>query len=300
MQLRQPAFVDQIERAREHLLGLGRETGDDVGAEHDIGPQPAHLVAERDGIGARMPPLHALEDEIVAGLQRQMQMRHQPRLIGKRIEQIVIGFDRIDRRQPQPRQLGHVAQDALDQRAQARLAQVSAIAGDIDAGEHDLAIAARDQPPRLRDHFVHRQRARIAAPERDDAEGAAMVAAVLHLQEGAGVAFDAVDRVRGVRVTAMMSPTAMRSLSSAHDARIELLLVADHAIDLGHRRKRLRFGLRGAAGDDDARVRALAPDAADGLARLPHRFRRHRAGVDHHRVGDARQPRAGSLPTRRC
>ena len=51
--------------------------------------------AERDRVGARVPPLHALEDEIVAGLQRQMQMRHQPLVIGERIEQIVVGLDRI-------------------------------------------------------------------------------------------------------------------------------------------------------------------------------------------------------------
>ena len=58
----QPAFVDEIERAREHLVGLGREAGDDVGAEHDVRAQPAHLVAKRDRIGARMPALHALQD----------------------------------------------------------------------------------------------------------------------------------------------------------------------------------------------------------------------------------------------
>ena len=37
-----------------------------------------------DRVGARMPPLHALQDQVVACLQRQMQMRHQPRLLGDR------------------------------------------------------------------------------------------------------------------------------------------------------------------------------------------------------------------------
>ena len=36
------------------------------------------VVAEGDRVLARVPALHALEDQIVAGLQRQMQMRHQP------------------------------------------------------------------------------------------------------------------------------------------------------------------------------------------------------------------------------
>ena len=69
-----------------------------------------------------MAALHALQDQIVAGLQRQMQMRHQPRLAGKRVEQIGIGLDRVDRRQPQARKLRHVAQNALHQRAEARIA----------------------------------------------------------------------------------------------------------------------------------------------------------------------------------
>ena len=62
---------------------------------------------------ARMPALHALEDEVVARLQRQMQMRHQPLFLGERVEQIAVGLDRIDRGQPQPLQLRHVLEDLL-------------------------------------------------------------------------------------------------------------------------------------------------------------------------------------------
>ena len=50
--MRQPAFVHEIERAGEHVVALGREPGDDVAAEYDVGPQPPHLIAERDRIGA--------------------------------------------------------------------------------------------------------------------------------------------------------------------------------------------------------------------------------------------------------
>ena len=78
------------------------------------------LFAERDGVGAQMPPLHALEHEIVARLQRQMQMRHQPAFGRKRIDQIVVGFDRIDGGQSQPLELRHMFQDLLHQRAELR------------------------------------------------------------------------------------------------------------------------------------------------------------------------------------
>jgi hypothetical protein len=41
VQMRQPARLDQIERVVEHRFRLGRETGDEVGAERHVWPQPA-------------------------------------------------------------------------------------------------------------------------------------------------------------------------------------------------------------------------------------------------------------------
>ena len=234
-------------------------------------------------------PLHALEDEIVAGLQRQMQVRHQPRLVAQCVEQIVVGLHRVDRRQPQPRQLGNLPQNALDQRAQPRRAgKIRAVVGDIDAGEHQLTMAVRDQAARLRHAVVDRQRARIAAPERNDAERAAMVAAVLHLQEGARMALDNVHRVPCVPFhrhdVADGDTRAVVGPRICPCSRVELFLVADDAVDLRHGRERAWLGLRRAAGDHDARIGPLALDAPDGLARLPHRFGGNSAGIYHHRV----------------
>src|SRR5258708_12126756 len=77
-------------------------------------------------------------------------------------------------------------QDLLCERTELRRTrQVGAVARQIDAGQHDLGMAALDQRTDLLDHGPHRHRARIAAAERNDAEGTAMVATVLHLHEGA-------------------------------------------------------------------------------------------------------------------
>ena len=158
VQLRQSAFLHQIERAREHILGLGGEAGDDVGAEHDIRPRGAHTGAEGNGVGARVPPLHALEDQVIAGLKRQMQMRHHTPLIGQCVEKIVVGLHRVDGGEAQARQIRHVVQYALDQRAQPRRArQIAAVAGDIDAGEHHFAVAARSEAAHLRQYVIRRQ-----------------------------------------------------------------------------------------------------------------------------------------------
>ena len=39
------------------------------------------------GVGAAVAALHPLEDQVVAGLQREVEMRHQPRLAGDQLEQ---------------------------------------------------------------------------------------------------------------------------------------------------------------------------------------------------------------------
>ena len=89
-----------------------------------------------------------------------------------------------------------------------------AIGGEIDAGQHDLGDSPRDQRARLARRLRPSGTERLgAAPEGDDAEGAAMVAALLHLDEGAGAALEAVDQLarRLSRSAARMSPTRERA-----------------------------------------------------------------------------------------
>ena len=45
VETRDPALINEIEGAAEHVLGLGREPGNDVGAEHQAGTQPAQRFA---------------------------------------------------------------------------------------------------------------------------------------------------------------------------------------------------------------------------------------------------------------
>src|SRR5207245_1228210 len=75
-----------------------------------------------------------------------------------------------------------------------RARQIGAIGGQIDTGQHDLAVAGRDETARLIGEETHRHRSARAAREGDDAKGAAMVAALLDLEKGAALALEAVDR----------------------------------------------------------------------------------------------------------
>ena len=148
------------------------------------GRSAADLGDERERVGAQMPALHALQDHVVARLQRQMQMRHQPLLLAdaRRAAPSSASIESIEERRRRVSS-GTCRRIALHQLAEARAArQVGAVGGDVDAGQHDLAIAVAGEPPDLLDHGAHRHRARSAAAIGDDAEGAAVVAAVLHLR----------------------------------------------------------------------------------------------------------------------
>jgi hypothetical protein len=195
MQMREAAVFDKVERPLEHVVRLGRKAGDDIGAEDDVRSQAAHARAEGGCIGARMPALHALEDHVVARLQGKMQMRHQAWLVRKGIDQVIVDLSGIDRGEPQPRETGHCGENLLHHRPEALPArEMLAIAGEIDAGQHDFAVALFDQLACVGEDVCGRERTRISAPEWNNAERAAMVAAGLDLQKGAGAVFMAFER----------------------------------------------------------------------------------------------------------
>jgi hypothetical protein len=136
---------------------------------------------------AQMAALHPLQDHVVTGLQRQMEMRHQTVIVRDHLHQILIRLDGVDRGQAQPLEIRHHLQDLGCQGAELRLArQIRAIRRDVDAGQHDFVVAVVDQTFDLIDHNAHRHGPGIAAAIGDDAEGAAVIAAVLDLNKGTG------------------------------------------------------------------------------------------------------------------
>ena len=69
--------------------------------------------------GAAVAALHPLEDQVVAGLQRQMEMGQQPRLARDQLHQRVVDLDAVERGQAQALQPRQVGEQALAQRAEA-------------------------------------------------------------------------------------------------------------------------------------------------------------------------------------
>ncbi len=200
----------------------------------------------------------------------------------------VVHLDGIDRTDPQARQIGHQPQDTHDQIAQLGGGrQIGAPAGQVDTGQHHLVIARIHQPLDLIHHHACRNRAGIAAPKGNDAEGAAMIAAVLHLHIGARPRAETVDQVAGGfrhgHDVIDLHPLGLAD-EIGRQARpclgLHLFGIADDQIDLGHGGESLGLGLRGAAGHDQPRVGVFAAQAADFLPGLAHGLGGHGAGVD--------------------
>ena len=271
MNVRQLAFLDERQRILKHLFRFGREAGDEIGPEHDIGPRPLEPGAEADRVGAAVAALHSLQDHIVARLQRKMKMRHQSRLVGDHLKQIRFSLDAIDRREPQPGEQWRRLQDRFDEFPEVwRAGEIPAVGGKIDAGQHDLFGTFVEAGFDRRESRVDRHRARCAAPIRNNAECAAMIAAVLHREKGAGAALDAgagrQSRSAPKNVADFDAPLGRKS------ERLHLLGIAENPGDFGHCREHFGIDLRGAAGDDDVAPWGLALEPADRLPRLANRF----------------------------
>jgi hypothetical protein len=174
------AVVEEPKRIQRGFLAFGREAGDQVGADGDIAASGLQLRHGVGGLGAAVAALHSLEDQIVAGLQRQMEMGQQPRLARGQLHQRFVDLDAVERREAEAIELWQIGQQPLAKRSEA-----SVVAGDVDAGEDDLpGPGVQLERHRIAHRFIG-QRSAGPAGLPDRAEGAAMIAAGLHRNEAA-------------------------------------------------------------------------------------------------------------------
>ncbi len=146
-------------------------------------PQPVHHPAE---LGGGMAAVHRRQHPVGARLHRQVQVGHQRRQLAMRGDQLVVHVARMAGGVAQPQQAGDLRQFAQQPRQPpGRAARAFAMIGiHVLPEQRDLPRPGRDQPPRLRQHRRHRARILGAAGIGDHAEGAELVAALLHRQEG--------------------------------------------------------------------------------------------------------------------
>ena len=160
-----------------------------------------------------MAPLHAFKDQIVAGLEAEVQMRHNTRLIGDDLDQVVVESRRVEENRRRAKSGTRANSGAPDwpgpagpanRRHRRRCRRRSARPPD-SRWRPGRAPGRQSRPG---------QRAIVAAAVGDDAKSAAMVAALLNLHEGAAAPVKPLIKCGAVSRTVMISATATGAASA--------------------------------------------------------------------------------------
>ena len=176
----QPRVGGHRLRVREVGVGLAGEANDHIGGQCDVGGMRSQGGDQVEVVATPVEATHALEYAVAAGLQWDVKVPAESRRRGQ-LDQLggeVVGIDgaetkpcRGDRRQQPP-----------NERCEG-VAAVAAEGAQVDAGQHDLAIAIGDRLLRALDQCGLVLALRHAAGAPHDAVGAAVIAAVLHFEE---------------------------------------------------------------------------------------------------------------------
>ncbi len=142
----------------------------------------ANAPDERQIVLRRVLAVHRCENAIRAGLERQMQIRHQLFFVPMRCDEVVAHIARMACHVAEPRKaldLGQMADEAR-KRPRFSVGSLAVIAVDVLAEQRDFADAAIDETAHFIGERRHRPRKLHAARIGHDAERTELVAAFLH------------------------------------------------------------------------------------------------------------------------
>ena len=169
------------------VLGFAGEAGDDVGADGGMGES---FVNEFDAAGVvlgAIPAVHGGENAVGGGLQGHVEVLGDAIGGGEEVDQVLRDIERFDGADAETLD-GGFAEDAAEEGFEfdAR-GKIAAVSAEVDAAENDFAEARLREALDFMNDGIGREAAAFAADERDNAIGAAGVAAVLDFESGASV-----------------------------------------------------------------------------------------------------------------
>ena len=255
VEIGQRGSVEKISQLREIGLRLAREADDDVRAEGRIrreapqlGQDPAYSPAPAARPISRRIRSDACWSERwkcgqTVGLAAMWATSSAPVFLGSR----ELSLNRASRRRcprfPEQVEKGRAGLEVLS------------VGRQVDPGQHDLPEAAAGEVSRLRDDAVRRDAPALPPDGGDDAERAAVVAAVLDLQEGPAAERGVRPGPASVRACARARGTPPPAISMSLAAIPLLGALRQDGDDVGHRRDLGGGPFGQAARDDDPRPR---------------------------------------------
>ena len=283
MHLGKTDLLDEVHRSLKILLGLAREADHDVGGHGGIVKGGAQITHDLCVGGAVVVAVHRAQRFVTAALQGEMELRAELLLCREPRDQRRVHLLRLDGAEA-------YARDPLDGAGGLyRVGEVKflaqAVCRQIDADQHDLAVAAPCDLLDLAAQIFERLGAHASSGIGNDAVGAKAVAAVLDFDEGAGVFVKGRHRQIFVGVDAAVGGdldqgAAVSEVCFDRRHQSAALLVAEDDVALRKGAHLLGERLRHTARQHDDPVGVLPPDAVDQLAVLGVADRRDRAGID--------------------
>src|SRR6266852_2153858 len=178
------------ERKRPQVVGFGftGEAGDDIGANGGVGEALANQFNARGVVCGAVPAVHRRQDAIRTGLERNVEVVRDAIGGGKRLDQVARNVHRFDRTDAQSQERSFVEDSAEEISEFDAGTEIEAIAAQIDAAENDFVDARGAEAIDFTKNSFGREATAASAHKGDDAIGAAMIAAILNLQDGTRVA----------------------------------------------------------------------------------------------------------------
>ena len=283
----EPRLAQPVEQQFEVGFGLAREADDEGAAQRQVGTDlaPAPDALERVlGVGRA---LHQLQHARAAVLERNVQVRqdlavrHQrDHVVDVRVRVDIVHAHPRAERAERAREVDELRLDGLAAPEAGRVLEVGAVGAGVLRDHQQFLHAGLHQALGLEHHVADRPAGEVAAHRRDDAEGAAVIAALGNLQVGVVPRREA-DALRRHQVDERVVQRRQLLVHGLHD-----FFVRVRAGHLEHRRvtvgDRLGPGAE-AAGDDHLAV--ARQRLADRIERFVHRVVDEAAGVDHDEVG---------------
>ena len=306
-----PHHFQRLQHVRFRFSG---EPHQDIRPKPETGPQLSYaLHSRKQRLRRIMPTAHGLQHVRAPALERQVQVRADHAGFGKRGDapfRKLRGFHGTD---AETRRIGPGAAPPLRSQFSVQIGQqipkipaplvTHGVLAQVDAGNHDLAVARLKQAAHFGKAILRRAAPGRAARQGDNAIGAPVRAAVLHLEYGTGPA-ESVDMEGRERTVARGGAgggfggggrerrCASRRLLGEEDERrrveqagfMILLHNAEHA---GQGGKLLAGHFGGAPGDNDGHAGRFALEAAYGLPCVGHGIGGDGARIeqDHVRLG---------------
>jgi hypothetical protein len=173
------AAFDEVDGCSVIIGGLTWKACNDVGTDRGIRELVANEFDAARVVFGAIPAMHGGEDAVGTGLQRHVKMLRDARSRNEERDEVGGNVERFDRADAEASDVGFVEDQTQEVFEFNARIEIAAPGAEVDAAENDFAIACGGEAANFGDDFNGRHAAALAADERNDAVGAAEIAAVL-------------------------------------------------------------------------------------------------------------------------